>query len=243
VVLDLELVDATRAAGGLEVADLIGLLGRRDVPQHQPPLRIGVVARPAAPLDPCDRDITPIPGGVDDHVLSRGSGRVLERRDALDRSGPDFHDGNTVVRILGTEAVVRPAGPVLEAPLADVGVALVRPDIGVEAAVAERLVGDDLEIRRDLHRLLAALVRLVRLLEEVLLVLEQLVVVRRRRKCHRGESESYGREARRDHRLTHLPLLGFTARPSYSWIAVMQVRVRTACGSRQPEPERRVSTS
>src|SRR4030095_3226422 len=84
----------------------------------------------------------------------------------------------------------------------DVGVALMRPDVPVEAPVTDRVVRDDLQVRRDLHVLLAALVGLVGLLKELLLVLEQFVIVRRRGQRHAHESQRRGREAQRNKRLS-----------------------------------------
>jgi hypothetical protein len=202
VPLDLELMHAARAAGRLQVAELAWGRRIRDVPEHQAVLGVRIVARAPAPLDACGRDVATIVRGVDDDVLCGGAGRVLQRRDPRRTGCVDLEHGDTALRGLRAEAILRPTRPVLETPVPDVRVPLVRPDVAVKASVAERVVGDNLEVRRDLDPLLAALVRLVGLLEEVLLVLEQLVVVRGRGHSHARERQRRGRKAQRDERLS-----------------------------------------
>jgi hypothetical protein len=62
------------------------------------------------------------------------------------------------------------------------------PDIGVEPAAAQIVLADDLHVER-LGGLLAALIQGVGLLEAMLLVLEQLGLVRRRCECGRGRQQ------------------------------------------------------
>ena len=82
--LDLELVDAARAAAGVEVADLDRRCRIGDIPEHQAVVGVRVVARVAAALDAGRGDVTaferPVARGVDDDILGRGVRRVLEPR-------------------------------------------------------------------------------------------------------------------------------------------------------------------
>ena len=184
------------------------------VPQHQPVDRVRIVPSASAPLDARHRDVAaaerPVRGRVDDHVLGRRARRVLERRDPR-RAGRvrDVDHRHAVVRRWWAEAAV--AGrPVRKAPVTDVGVVLVLPHVGVEAADAEVVVPDELHVpgRTGLR---PALKGLLRLIVEVLLVLQQ-VVFRRRRHGDSDKRQGAG-GGEHDRQLAHPSPLSHGARP------------------------------
>ena len=159
-VLDLELVQAARAAAGAQQPELDRLRRVRDVEDLQAAeeARVGAIA--AADLDPLDRDVAPgaraVRRGVDDDVLDRGAGRVLQLGDDA-RLGRVARVEHGDARLVGrrAEALLGARRVVGEAPRADVGVLLVHPHVGVEAAPADAVGADRDHVERGALRLLA----------------------------------------------------------------------------------------
>ena len=148
--LDLELVEPARAAARAEPAQLIGMFRVGHVPHLEAAEEARVGAGAAAHLDPRDRDVVPgeraVARGVHHDVLRGGPRRVAQPRDLLRHRRVARVDHRHAVELVGrTEALVAARVPVREAPGADVCVALVHPDVGVEAAPADRVVADDRE--------------------------------------------------------------------------------------------------
>ncbi|MDQ3824173.1 MAG: hypothetical protein M3321_13120 [Actinomycetota bacterium] len=213
--LDLELVDASRAAGRAQVAEPGRRLRVRDVPEHQSALGVLVVSRAGAGLDAGNGDVPPreraVRRRVDHHVLRGAPLGVEERRDARRVRGLARVDHGDAAEV-ALRAEPRVAGrPVGEAPLADVRVLLVHPDVGVEAAGLQVVLADGDHVPRG-ARLASACVLLLRLLAEVVLVLQRAVAVVAVRERSGADGERRGGDAERDPCATHLSPLEWCAR-------------------------------
>jgi hypothetical protein len=197
-VVELELVQPARAAPRAQEPKLVRVLGIGDVEEHEAAREALVEPRATAHLDADGRDVVtlerPVPRREHRYVFRGCARRVHQARDhdgVLRIRRVD--DGDTVLRRLRAEAGLGARRPVGEAPVPDVGVLLVHPDVGVEAAAAEVVLSDDLHIPCA-RSLLAAGVGLVRLLEEVPLLLEELCLVRRRSESDGDERERRSRD-------------------------------------------------
>ena len=145
-VLHLELVHPARAAARVQQGELdrLGRVGH--VPELEATLAFGLVAGAGARLDACHGDVTPrvgaVPGGVDNDVLGRAADRVVERGDLRWLGGIAGVDHGHAPGLVDRAEAGVAGRPVGEAPLADVGEAVVHPDVAVEAARTEIGVAD-----------------------------------------------------------------------------------------------------
>jgi len=168
-VAHLQLMEAARAAAGVEHRQQPRRGRASDVPQAQPALAGGrrVGAEHVADLQPDRGDVAAgeraVPGGVDHDVLVRGARHLQVRDHRRPRRVARVDDGDAAawaeLRVRGVE----------EAPAPDVGEPLVGEDVAVEAARAEVVLADGGHVQRR-PALGPAAVGLAGRIQEVLLV-------------------------------------------------------------------------
>src|SRR6266540_705294 len=190
-VADLELVEAARAAAGVEDCEQHRVRRSRDVPEAEPALAGGggVRAEDVADLKPDRRDVVSgvgtVLGGEHGYVLVRCARHLGVRDDLRMRRIVDVDHRHAAGR---TELRM---GRVEETPATDVRGPLVDEHVAVEAAAAEVVLtdGDHVPGRSSLGAVRRVARRRV---EEMLLLREQRVVVARGRDADRSGGECGG---------------------------------------------------